>query len=358
MRFDQYMQNALYHPRFGYYSRGDRVFGAEGDFVTAPELTPLFGQTIAKALEPLFAQGLSSIYEFGAGRGKLAADIIQCAGAALETYWIVELSGGLREVQEQHLREALTAEDFHKVKWLTKLPERLQGIVLTNELLDAIPVRRFRWSRSEVQEAWVDVTEEGNLAMAYRRVEGTFADQIKALEAAHGPWPEGFESEFGEQVAAWVRTTTERLEGFALMIDYGYSASEYYQTQHAKGHLRAHARHLAHDDFLINTGEQDLTSHVDFSSVYEAMAQSGAELEGYVSQASFLIENGLLDLATQLPELTDPEKGGKTRQAIHTLTSEAAMGLGFKAMAWSRNFECQENKLLASFRDSDLSHML
>lgn len=351
------MRWALYDPQWGYYSQGEGIFGQEGDFITAPELTGLFGRTLGRAILPVLQTGLTHIYEFGAGRGKLALDLLCEIGDSVSHYTIVELSGSLREAQRALLHQKLPASIFDKVSWIEELPDRLDGIVVTNELLDAIPVRRFKFSSEEISEAYVDLKNE-QLHMSFKVADQAMKNHVQALEAAYGPWPEGFTSEWAEQVHAFVRTITEKLEGVCLMVDYGMDASQYYQASHQQGHLRAHSRHTAHDDFLIHPGQQDLTSHVNFTDVYDAVVDADGQLEGYSSQGNFLLQHGLLELAQKEPDLTHPTKGGPLRQALNTLTSEAAMGLSFKVMCWSRGFELQEGKLMTGFLSADLSHQL
>lgn len=357
MRFDEFMRWALYDPQWGYYSQGTGIFGQHGDFITAPELTPLFGRTIGRAITPLLIDGLTQVYEFGAGQGKLALDILTEAGNTIDQYTIVELSGTLKEHQHKTLLEGLPPAIFNKINWINELPDQLSGIVLGNELLDAIPVRRFKWSSGEITEAFVELDRnEPNLV--FQKTDSALEQVVRNLQAEYGPWPEHFTSEWAEQVEAFTKTITERLSGVCLMIDYGMDAEQYYLASHHQGHLRAHSRHTAHDDFVTLPGQQDLTSHINFSSVYESLTAADGQLEGYCSQAHFLIHHGLLDLAEKEPHLTHPTQGGLLRQALNTLTSEAAMGLSFKVMAWSRGYEIPEGKLQTGFLRGDLSHQL
>lgn len=357
IRFDDFMQMVLYDPYWGYYSQAGGIFGSQGDFVTAPELTSLFGYTIALAILPVLQAGTGTIYEFGAGRGKLALDILSKVGNEIDQYTIVELSAGLKDIQKKNLHEALPGHLFSKVNWISELPETLNGLVLGNELLDAIPVRRFKWSQTGTTEAYVSIKNQ-ELEIVYQKASAALESKIQSLHSHYGPWPEGFESEWPEQACAFVSTVTEKLKGACIMIDYGMNAQQYYQATNQQGHLRAHSRHTAHDGFLANPGLQDLTSHVNFSTIYDAVIASKGQLEGYCSQANFLIHHGLMELAEKEPLLTDPAKGGLLRQALHTLTSEAAMGLSFKVMCWSKQFELPESKLLTGFLRADLSHQL
>ncbi|HEY1059885.1 MAG TPA: SAM-dependent methyltransferase [Limnobacter sp.] len=337
VRFDHFMQQALYHPVHGYYARGQQVFGAEGDFVTAPELTSLFGQTLARGLMPLLDRCPPRIIEFGAGRGKLALDILSVADERLTEYCIVEVSGGLKAVQQATLA-ALPEHIRNKVRWLDQLPAQLEGIVLGNEVLDATPVRRFRWSPTGVEEAHVQ-TEGTQLAWHWLPADETLRRHANALQAEHGPWPAGYVSEWAEQSDALVRTLTDGLNGVVMQIDYGHHEALYYSPHRTDGTLRATHRHVAHNDLLTNPGEQDLTAHVNFSAAWRALEEAGGVLEGYVNQAGLLLGLGILDLAQQHPDLTDPVRGGTLRQGLNTLLSEADMGEQFKALVWSKGVD-------------------
>lgn len=353
-RFDEFMRLALYHPQHGYYARGEHVFGEQGDFVTAPELSPLFGQTLGKAIRDVLPRCGGVVYEFGAGTGQLACDILRTAGDRISRYNIVDVSGGLKPVQMARLMDQHGPEVSGKVQWLNHLPDTLRGVVLGNEILDATPVRRFRWHRDRVLEAWVQYTE-GQLNWIWKPADPEFSAAVTRLQADYGPWPDPYESEIAEQAVAWVKTITERLNGLALLIDYGFHEALYYQPTRTKGTLRATSRHTAHDDFLIKVGEQDLTAHVNFSAVYQALSQTGGELEGYSHQGEFLLSHGILDLAQQTPELTHPTQGAKMRQNLNTLLNEADMGEAFKVICWSRGVHAEGTSLSEHFLKHDRS---
>ena len=351
LRFDAFMQQALYHPEFGYYARGEAIFGSRGDFITAPELSPLFGRTLAKAITDVLPLCNHTIYEFGAGTGRLACDILTEAGEAIEQYCIVDLSGGLKATQQKSLESQLPPTLVSKVRWLTELPTSLSGVVIGNEVLDATPVRRFKWTAAQVDEAWV-APKNGELCLTWQPAEPAFSDQVKRLEQTHGPWPNGYESEIAQQAAGLIRTLTDRLQGLALMIDYGHHEALYYSPGRTQGTLRATSNHVAHDDFLSRPGEQDLTAHVNFSAMYEALVECGGALEGYCHQGEFLLANGILDLARENPLLTDPVAGATVRQRLNMLVSEADMGLTFKVLAWSKGINIDHTAL----RDVLLRH--
>ena len=364
--FDAYMARALYEPGLGYYSGGSRKFGEAGDFVTAPLISPLFGRCVAAQLAQWFDQGAPQIvFEFGAGTGALAATIL---AALAETghdgvrYRIVELSGELRARQRETLAAGVP-EMLERVDWLDALPERIEGVVLGNELLDAMPVRLFGLAGGQVVERGVVLAREDEaghggergapqagrdadvrFAFADRPADSGFERAVRAAFdeagwAAQGGWPDGYRSELGEQAAAWVASVGARLaRGAVLLIDYGFPRAEYYHPQRAQGTLICHYRHRSHDDPLWLPGLQDITAHVDFSAVDAAARASGLATLGYASQAGFLIACGLPELAMRV----SPGHAGQTddwaRQAsaLQTLVSEAEMGELFKAIAWCR----------------------
>lgn len=354
LRFDAFMHKALYDPQWGYYARGECIFGAQGDFVTAPEISPLFGKTIGQALQHLLPVCGGRIYEFGAGTGQLACDILAACGEHVLEYCIVDVSGGLKAVQADRLAQQLPAATASKVRWLSTLPDVLAGVVIGNEVLDAIPVRRFKLENGTVLEAWAAPAGD-ELTEVWRPTDSAFEAKVRALQAEHGPWPEAYTSEIAEQSDGLVSTLTERLLGAALMIDYGYHESLYYHPSRTHGTLRATQRHVAHDDFLGSPGEQDLTAHVNFSAVYRAIVASGGQLEGYTNQAGFLLGNGILALAQDQPEWTDPVKGAQARQGLNTLLAESDMGEQFKVIAWSRGVELDGNPFLNAFLERDRS---
>ncbi|MCQ8895389.1 SAM-dependent methyltransferase [Limnobacter humi] len=350
------MQQALYHPLHGYYARGQQVFGAAGDFVTSPELTALFGETLARGLMPLLERCPPRIIEFGAGRGKLALDIVSMADDRLREYWIVEVSGGLKSVQQSTLA-ALPTHLRQKVRWLDQLPDRLEGIVLGNEVLDATPVRRFRWQPTGVEEAYVQTVGD-HLEWRWLAADERLRIHVTGLHALYGPWPAGYTSEWAEQSDALVRTLTDSLHGVVVQIDYGYHEALYYAPHRSDGTLRATQRHVAHSDLLANPGDQDLTAHVNFSAAWRALEDAGGTLEGYVTQAGLLMGLGILELAQQQPDLTDPVRGGHLRQGLNLLLSEADMGEQFKALVWSKGVELDESLLQQALLQYDRSGQL
>ncbi|MCL4182284.1 MAG: SAM-dependent methyltransferase [Burkholderiaceae bacterium] len=346
--FDRYMHKALYEPALGYYAAGSRKFGADGDFVTAPELTPLFGQCVAVQCAHWFASAPHAILEFGAGSGALAAqllDALDALGVAPRRYDIVEVSAELRERQHRTLAGRVPAL-LERVRWLDALPARIEGVIVANEVLDAMPVRLFRLRDDAVFERGVARTPGGRgFAFADRPADPAFARRVRdtlacAQERMQGEreaFPPDYVSEIGEQAQAWVETVAARLaRGAMLLIDYGFPCAEYYHPQRSSGTLQCHYRHRAHADPFVWPGLQDITAHVDFTAVSRAARRAGLASLGYGSQARFLLDCGLLDRFARVPR-DDARRWTREAQAVQQLVSESEMGELFKAVAFGRD---------------------
>jgi SAM-dependent MidA family methyltransferase len=360
--FDRFMQRALYEPGLGYYTGGSRKFGAQGDFVTAPELGPWFGECVAEQLAAWLAHLPPRITEFGAGSGALAAQVLAAlarAGLDRVEYAIVELSGELRARQRDAIARAGDGL-LTRVRWLDAMPDRLSGVVLGNEVLDAMPARVFRLAGARVRECGValdlgdrqgsssgaggafdEADAQAPLAWRERPADPAFAAEVgQALARAGWPapehWPSDYRSEIGVQASAWTRTLAERLDdGVALLVDYGFPTREFYHPQRATGTLMCHYRHRVHGDPFLLPGLQDITAHVDFGAIAAAAREADARLVGYLSQANFLINCGLIRRATEGPR-GDARDHARAMQAVQTLVSEAEMGELFKAIAFAR----------------------
>ncbi len=355
--FDTYMQWALYEPGLGYYSGGSRKFGAEGDFVTAPELGPLFGTCIAAQCAQWFAHVPRSILEFGAGSGALAAQVLtalEVRGIGDVDYAIVELSGELRARQAATLAERVP-HLAARVRWLDAWPDTIRGVVLGNELLDAMPARVFGLAGSDVVECGVAVASAGasdagdpdagdsedapRLCWAERPAAAGFAQRLRArlAQAWDGPaQARAYIGELGEQAEAWIRQLADRLVcGAVLLLDYGFPRHEFYHPQRHRGTLMCHYRHRAHTDPFLWPGLQDLTVHVDFTAIAESARGGGLDLLGYTTQARLLLDLGLLD---EVQRSGAPGSAAYVRatRAVHTLISDAEMGELFKAIAFGR----------------------
>ena len=318
--FDRFMAAALHAPGLGYYSRGSRQFGTlprdGSDFVTAPELSPFFGRALARQVaEGLEAAQAGEVWEFGAGSGALAEQLLETLGGRVACYTIVDLSGALRERQQQRL-----ARFGSRVRWAGELPASLRGVVVGNEVLDAIPARLLAFDGA----AW---HERG---VAWHAGRFVFADRpTTARPPADGPFVPGTVTEIHEQAEAFVRTLAERLDrGLLLFIDYGFPQAEYYHPQRTGGTLMCHRAHRADADPLSDVGHKDISVHVDFTGIALAAQDAGLEVLGYTSQARFLLNCGLAD---GLGEATLVQ-----RAAALKLITEHEMGELFKVIALGR----------------------
>jgi SAM-dependent MidA family methyltransferase len=318
LSFARYMELVLYEPALGYYAGGARKFGAQGDFVTAPELGTLFGRTLARQLVELNCP----VLEFGAGSGALAESLL--SRASLD-YSILETSAELRERQQARLGD--------RVRWLDRLPERIRGVVLANEVLDAMPVHAVAWRPGGIMERGVSLSG-GELAWSERRATGELLEQANAIAV-----PVPYESEIGLIARAWMRALAERLEnGVVLIIDYGFPRHEYYHPQRNTGTLMCHYRHQAHGDPLAHPGKQDVTAHVDFSALAQAAAGGGLEVLGYATQAQFLVNCGITEVLGEA-NLENALHYAPLAAQAQKLLSPAEMGELFKVLAVGRGVE-------------------
>jgi SAM-dependent MidA family methyltransferase len=330
--FARYMELALYAPGLGYYSAGARKLGKAGDFVTAPEISPLYGQTLARQVLQIMQGGFDEVLEVGAGSGALAATLLEeleRSGSTPRSYLILELSADLRE----RSRDTLAARVPHlleRVAWLNRLPPAFSGVVLGNEVLDAMPVHVVRVEAGKIEEGGVGV-RSGRLDWSWRRASGDLLEAASALRL-----PEGFRSEIGLAARGFVRTLAGVLEkGVALFVDYGFPRTEYYHAQRRDGTLMCHYRHHAHSDPFFLPGLQDITSHVDFSTIAAAAREGGLELAGYISQAQFLVNCGITEVMSRTPS-EDRAKFLPLANQANRLMSPAEMGELFKVIALSR----------------------
>lgn len=337
--FSRFMELALYAPGLGYYSGGSRKFGEGGDFITAPELSPLFSRCVARqCAQILEALSGGELLEFGAGSGVMAAEIL----AELERlerlphhYFIVELSGELRQRQQQTINARLP-HLIERVVWLDELPESFRGVILGNEVLDAMPVQRFMVAEGRVREVGV-TWREGKFA------DVLLAQSTPAVTAAvtalldEAGLAEGYRSELNLAAQEWMATLAQLLEaGAILLIDYGFPRREYYHPQRSEGTLMCHYRHRAHGDPYRFIGLQDITAHVDFTAIAEAAYQHGLHVAGYTTQASFLLASGLLEMAA---EPRDTRAQMVCASQIKRLVQPEEMGELFKVLALTRGID-------------------
>ena len=336
--FDRVMALALYEPGLGYYARGSRQFGAlpssGSDFVTAPELSPLFGRTLARQVaQALDAAAADTVFEFGAGSGALAEQLLIALGERVRCYAIVDVSGALR--QRQAVRLAPFGE---RVQWLDAWPDTLHGVVVGNEVLDAMPVQLLHFDGGAWHERGV-VAQDGAFA---------WADRPTALRPpVDGPFVPGTVTEIHPQAEAFVRSLAERLQrGAAFFIDYGFPEAEYYHPQRTGGTLMCHRAHLADTDPLTDVGDKDITAHVNFTGIALAAQDAGMDVLGYTSQARFLFNCGLVELLQQADL--------RERAAAQKLINEHEMGELFKVLALGRGVTLD----LLGFAAGDRMHTL
>jgi SAM-dependent MidA family methyltransferase len=353
--FARYMELALYAPGLGYYGSGTRKFGVGGDFVTAPELTSLFGDTLATQVVELINRSAPRIIEIGAGSGALAADLLQeleRRDALPERYDILELSGELRTRQHATLEER-ASRHLSRVVWLDRMPERVRGVVVANEVLDAMPVHLLVWRGGCIDERGVAVDAEGRLDWQDRPAQGRLREVALALPVA-GTDKLPYVSELNLAARVWTASWAKVLEcGALLLIDYGFPRCEYYHPQRCQGTLRCHYRHRAHDEPLYLPGLNDITAHVDFTAIAEAGCEAGLDLLGYTTQAQFLFNCGITDMLSRCSP-TEPARYLPLASRVQKLISPAEMGELFKVMVLGRSIAPG----LIGFARGDRSHTL
>ncbi len=343
--FDRFMATALYAPSLGYYANDSRKFGlmpASGsDFVTAPELSPLFGRALASQVaQALHASETSALWEFGAGSGALAEQLLDelaAQGVAVSRYTIVDLSGSLRARQQARL-----ARFGERVQWADALPDAIRGVVVGNEVLDAMPVQLLAFDGTQWLERGV-VAAGGGFA---------WADRPTALRPPNeGPFVPGTVTEIHPQAEAFIATLAERLQrGAAFFIDYGFPEAEYYHPQRVGGTLMCHRAHRADDNPLVDVGQKDITAHVNFTGVALAAQDAGLDVVGYTSQARFLLNCGVMALL----------EGADVRTVAHAqkLLTEHEMGELFKVIGLARGCGDAFNAAALGFTEGDRTHRL
>ena len=332
--FSRFMELALYAPNLGYYANGRLKIGQAGDFITAPSLSPLFAQTLAQQLKPLLPEVSGVIYEFGAGTGVLAADLLNALESSLHTYYIVEVSAQLAEQQRQHITE-YAPKSLDKVVWLAQLPEQLEGILIGNEVLDAMPIERIRHNESnKLQRAYVS-QERDEFILKYQE---TNDENIVQAALQYFPDNTPYTSELHLTQYAFIQTLAQKLtRGAMIWIDYGFDATQYYHPQRNDGTLIGHHRHHSIHDPFYHVGLTDLTSHVNFSDIADAACTNGLDLIGYTTQANFLFNLGILERLEQQYPKTDSVEYIRAAAAVHQLTAQHEMGELFKVIAFGKN---------------------
>ncbi len=356
--FDDYMRMALYQPGLGYYQAGAVKFGSDGDFITAPELSPMFGNCIARQCAEILETTGGHILEIGAGSGMLAAQLLGALGkidSLPERYQIFELSPALRERQQSTLAER-APELSDRVEWLSQLPRApIDGVVIANEILDALPLRCFKTIDGQIFErrvrsvddnfTWLDVPADAALIEQVHSV--LSSDIINAASE--------YVSEINIGINPWIADLARMMRrAVALIIDYGHPRSEYYHPQRSGGTLQCYFRHRKHDDPFRLPGLQDITASIDFTNVAEAADGCGLQILGFAEQASFLLATGLLDDAEQLSLAANDVDRLKIAQETKVLTLPSEMGASFKVFAAARGY----NLPLRGFQRRDERHRL
>ena len=354
--FQRYMELTLYAPGLGYYAAGSAKLGEEGDFVTAPEISPLFSQALANAILPALEKE-QIILEVGAGRGRMAADILvylKQQNKLPKEYWILELSADLRERQKNTIEET-ASELIDRVKWLDALPDQFSGIVLANELLDAMPVQLFQKKENDINDVHVTWKDEKFSFQLNSSFDSRLISRVKDIEAELGTeLDSGYVSEINFAAEDWLKSIAERLQqGVIVLIDYGFPRHEYYHAQRTQGTLMCHYRHRTHPDAFVYPGLQDITAHVDFTAMADAALETNMKVIGYTNQASFLMGAGLIELAA-LNDATDVKQQMEIATQIKKLTLPHEMGELFKVIGFSKNCDV----VLSAFEFRDLREYL
>lgn len=360
LSFAKFMQLALYAPSLGYYAAGSQKFGdikkGGGDFVTAPEISPLFAQTLTNQITQVLQLTNGNILELGAGTGKLAADILLTLAQLApdfkgvpSKYFILEVSDHLRQIQLETLQKKLPQDLIQRVEWLNVLPASFDGVIIGNEVLDAIPVHIVLTAADGIFERGIVVEGDGFSWQDKVITEQSLLGQVTKLNL-----PEGYITEICPAAAGLIASLASVLDhGVILMIDYGFAAREYYHPQRNQGTLMCHYQHYAHTEPLINVGLQDITAHVDFTSIAHAGVNNGLRLNGFCSQAQFLMNCGILDVMSQVSP-HDMARYAPLAAAAQKLLSPAEMGDLFKVIAFSKNIDTT----LLGFVNGDKSHTL
>ena len=357
LSFERFMDIALYAPGLGYYSAGSAKIGPSGDFVTAPEVSDLFSRCVARQCAEVLARTGGEILELGAGTGRMAATLLQslaAAGVVPDAYSILEVSADLAERQRERLGK-LPPELRERVVWLDRLPERpVNGVILANEVLDALPCRRFVLTGDAPRVRELGVALEGDdFVERSRAPDAALASACELLLGAiREPLPVGYCSEMCLRVDPWIATLGACLErGLILLFDYGLPRSHYYHPQRTAGTLRCHFKQRAHDDPYTRVGVQDITAWVDFTRVAEAALAVGLDVSGFCTQAAFLLGTGIEALVAAAGDIVEQtRRAGEARRLL--LPGE--MGEAFKVMALTRNYDAG----CSGFALQDLRHSL
>jgi len=358
--FSRFMELALYAPGLGYYSAGASKFGESGDFITAPELGPVFAACVAESVAPVLQQigPGARLLEIGGGTGAFAEVALKRLlefDALPDRYAILEPSAQLRQRQRERLEQRLTPPLFELVEWLDgPFDDDWDGVLFANEVIDALPTPRFAIDAGEVYEEHVAI-EADALVRALRPADGFLSNAVRHLERQLGrSFEHGYRSEVLPQLPYWLQAVSGGMRrGAMLFVDYGYARGEYYLPERSDGTLRAYYRHRMHGDPLLWPGLQDLTSSVDFTALAEAGVGAGFDFAGYCSQASFLLGNGLAGVLGRIEQIADEGERLRRTQEVKRLTLPSEMGERFQVMGFQKDVEFG-----AAFLAGDLSFRL
>ena len=332
--FSRFMELVLYAPQYGYYTGGSHKIGNNGDFITAPTLTPLFARTLARQLQELLPQTAGNIYEFGAGTGQLAADLLNNLSDGINRYYIIEISPELA-ARQKDLIQTLAPQAAQKIIHLSALPETFDGIIIGNEVLDAMPVEIIRKDKGSSFEHVGVCLDNDRFTYSARPLHDL---QLSSLASLYFPKISSpYTSELHPQQYAFIRTLASRLEhGCMIFIDYGFDAAQYYHPQRDQGTLIGHYRHhVIHNPFDF-IGLADLTAHVNFTDIAQAGTDAGLDLIGYLSQSHFLLNLGITELLAQTGK-TNSAAYIREAAAVQKLIDQHEMGELFKVIAFGKN---------------------
>ena len=332
--FSRFMELVLYAPQYGYYTGGSHKIGNNGDFITAPTLTPLFARTLARQLQELLPQTAGNIYEFGAGTGQLAADLLNNLSDGINRYYIIEISPELA-ARQKDLIQTLAPQAAQKIIHLSALPETFDGIIIGNEVLDAMPVEIIRKDEGSSFEHVGVCLDNDRFTYSARPLHDL---QLSALASLYFPKISSpYTSELHPQQYAFIRTLASRLEhGCMIFIDYGFDAAQYYHSQRDQGTLIGHYRHhVIHNPFGF-IGLVDLTAHVNFTDIAQAGTDAGLDLIGYLPQSHFLLNLGITELLAQTGK-TNSAAYIREAAAVQKLIDQHEMGELFKVIAFGKN---------------------
>lgn len=349
--FSRFMELVLYAPQYGYYTGGSHKIGNGGDFITAPTLTPLFARTLASQLQELLPQTAGNIYEFGAGTGQLAADLLNNLSDGINRYYIIEISPELA-ARQKDLIHTLVPQAAQKIVHLSALPETFDGIIVGNEVLDAMPVEIIRKDEGGLFEHVGVCLDNGRFAYSARPLNDPSLSASASLYFPQTDFP--YTGELHPQQYAFIRTLASRLErGCMIFIDYGFDAAQYYHPQRSQGTLIGHYRHhVIHNPFDF-IGLADLTAHVNFTDIAQAGTDAGLDLIGYLPQSHFLLNLGITELLAQTGK-TDSAAYIREAAAVQKLIDQHEMGELFKVIAFGKNIGID----WTGFRFGDICHKL